>query len=99
MSTTRRCCSTRQAEAAAHERFDQIKDYYESRRSVYARDPAHCNYKPLPPEELYLDARRIRAGAGQDGDRAVHAIRRAGGGGQDRGLRRRSGAQFLARAQ
>ncbi len=43
-----------QAEAAAHERFDQIKDYYESRRSVFARDPANCNYKPLPPNELYL---------------------------------------------
>ncbi|WP_374547078.1 transcription-repair coupling factor [Rhodoblastus sp.] len=45
-----------QAEAAAKERFDQIRDYYESRRSVYARDPANCNYKPLPPDELYLSA-------------------------------------------
>jgi transcription-repair coupling factor (superfamily II helicase) len=43
-----------QAEAAASERFAQIKDYYESRRGVYSSDPAHCNYKPLPPDELYL---------------------------------------------
>jgi transcription-repair coupling factor (superfamily II helicase) len=50
-----------QAEAAASERFDQIKDYYEARRSVYARDPAHCNYKPLPPDELYLSADEFKA--------------------------------------
>ncbi|WP_296709456.1 transcription-repair coupling factor [Rhodoblastus sp.] len=50
-----------QAEAAAGERFDQIKDYYEARRSVYARDPAHCNYKPLPPDELYLSADEFKA--------------------------------------
>ncbi len=43
-----------QGEAAAHERFAQIQDYYKSRRSVYASDPAGSNYKPLPPDELYL---------------------------------------------
>ncbi|HUO55688.1 MAG TPA: CarD family transcriptional regulator, partial [Rhodoblastus sp.] len=43
-----------QDEAAAHERFAQIKDYYEARRSVFSTDPAHCNYKPLPPDALYL---------------------------------------------
>ncbi len=45
-----------QAEAAAGERFAQIADYYEARRSIFARDPAECNYKPLPPEELYFTA-------------------------------------------
>ena len=43
-----------QAPAAADERFAQIKDYYEARRSAYAADTAKSNYKPLPPEELYL---------------------------------------------
>jgi transcription-repair coupling factor (superfamily II helicase) len=43
-----------QTEAAAAERFAQIKDYYDARRTAYAQDPAHSNYKPLPPEELYF---------------------------------------------
>ena len=43
-----------QAAAAASERFVQIKEYYDARREVFARDPAHCNYKPLPREDLYL---------------------------------------------
>ncbi|WP_298352695.1 transcription-repair coupling factor [Rhodoblastus sp.] len=43
-----------QAEAAAHERFAQIQDYYESRRGLYAGDPTSSNYKPLPPDELYM---------------------------------------------
>ncbi len=43
-----------QVEAAASERFAQITDYYDARREVFSRDPAHCNYKPLPPDALYL---------------------------------------------
>ncbi len=43
-----------QVEAAATERFAQIKDYYDARRTAFAQDPKHCNYKPLPPGELYF---------------------------------------------
>ena len=43
-----------QAEASASERFAQIKDYYEARRTAYMQDQVHSNYKPLPPDELYL---------------------------------------------
>src|SRR5271166_4014954 len=50
-----------QSEAVAAERFAQIKDYYEARRSVYSRDPATCNYKPLPPEELYFTPEEFSA--------------------------------------
>ncbi len=39
---------------AANERQAQIADYYEARKSAYDLDPARCNYKPLPPAELYL---------------------------------------------
>ncbi len=54
-----------QIEAAASERFAQIKDYYEARREVFSRDPAHCNYKPLPPDELYLAPEEFSAGLAQ----------------------------------
>ncbi len=50
-----------QSEAVAAERFAQIKDYYDARRSVYSRDPATCNYKPLPPEELYFTPEEFSA--------------------------------------
>ena len=43
-----------QADAATHERFEQIADYYTARRDAYAQNPATANYKPLPPDELYL---------------------------------------------
>ena len=39
---------------ATHERFEQIADYYTARRDAYAQNPATANYKPLPPDELYL---------------------------------------------
>ncbi|WP_294540177.1 transcription-repair coupling factor [uncultured Rhodoblastus sp.] len=50
-----------QAEAVAAERFNQIQDYYDARRAVYARDPAQCNYKPLPPEQLYFTPEQFSA--------------------------------------
>jgi transcription-repair coupling factor (superfamily II helicase) len=43
-----------QAEAAASERFAQIADYYDARRTAFTHDQANSNYKPLPPDELYL---------------------------------------------
>src|SRR5215468_11158828 len=42
------------AEDAAHERFAQIKDYYEARKDALEADRAGTLYKPLPPEKLYL---------------------------------------------
>jgi len=43
-----------QDEEAARERLAQIADYYTARKSAYDADPAHCNYKPLEPQALYL---------------------------------------------
>ncbi len=88
-----------QAEAAAHERFDQIKDYYEfPPQRLFARSRT-LQLQAAAARGALSRRGRIRAGAGQDGDRAVHAVRSARRRGQDRGLRRRSGAQLLARAQ
>ncbi|HXY58724.1 MAG TPA: transcription-repair coupling factor [Methylocystis sp.] len=39
---------------AARERLAQIADYYDARKFAYDADPAHCNYKPIEPEALYL---------------------------------------------
>ena len=68
-----------QAEAAAHERFALIKDYYEARRTAYQQNPATSNYKPLAPGELYFapDEFSEKLGARDDGE--AHALRRAGG--------------------
>jgi transcription-repair coupling factor (superfamily II helicase) len=41
------------AEDAARERFDQIADYYEARKSALA-EGVTPPYKPLPPERLYV---------------------------------------------
>jgi len=41
------------AEDAAHERFDQIKDYYDT-RSQALKDGLTPVYKPLPPDRLYI---------------------------------------------
>ncbi|MET0632375.1 MAG: transcription-repair coupling factor [Xanthobacteraceae bacterium] len=42
------------AEDAAHERFAQIKDYYDARRQALAQRGSGPPYHPLPPERLYL---------------------------------------------
>ena len=44
------------AEDVARERFAQIADYYAARRAAYLEDPANADYRPLPPERLYLAA-------------------------------------------
>ncbi len=38
------------AEEAAHERLEQIADYYEARRSTLDQDGSSAPYKPLPPD-------------------------------------------------
>ncbi|MEW6436100.1 MAG: transcription-repair coupling factor [Pseudomonadota bacterium] len=43
-------------EEAATERFAQISDYYDARKSAHDADPANSPYKPLPPDRLYLPA-------------------------------------------
>ena len=87
-----------QAEAAAHERFEQIKDYYDARRRPFREIRRIAITSRCRPTSS-ISRGRIRAGAGQGGDGAFLALRRARRR-QDRDrLRRRSGAQFLARAQ
>jgi len=55
------------AEDAAHERFGQIKDYYEARQQALSHRDSGPPYKPLPPERLYLGEaewrERLAAGA------------------------------------
>ncbi|MGA3302651.1 MAG: transcription-repair coupling factor [Methylovirgula sp.] len=48
------------AEDAASSRLAHIADYYDARKSAYDADPAHSNYKPLPPDALYLSASQWR---------------------------------------
>ncbi len=43
-------------EEAAHERLEQVADYYEARKEAHDLNPAHSNYKPLEPSALYLTA-------------------------------------------
>jgi transcription-repair coupling factor (superfamily II helicase) len=42
---------------AAKERFAQIKDYHEARRTAYDADPGRAPYKPLAADALYLAPR------------------------------------------
>jgi transcription-repair coupling factor (superfamily II helicase) len=42
------------AEDAAHERLEQIADYYAARKQALDEQGAASPYKPLPPERLYL---------------------------------------------
>jgi transcription-repair coupling factor (superfamily II helicase) len=55
------------AEDAAHERFAQIKDYYDARKDALEADRAGTLYKPLPPDKLYIGEtewkQRLEAGA------------------------------------
>src|SRR5207302_3948512 len=42
------------AEEAAHERLDQIADYYQARQDALTQSAGGAPYKPLPPDRLYL---------------------------------------------
>ncbi|MGB7036626.1 MAG: CarD family transcriptional regulator, partial [Xanthobacteraceae bacterium] len=42
------------AEEAAHERLEQIADYYQARKETLDNTDGGAPYKPLPPERLYL---------------------------------------------
>ncbi len=42
------------AEEAAHERLEQIADYYQARKEALDNTDGSAPYKPLPPERLYL---------------------------------------------
>ena len=44
-----------QIREAASERFVQIEDYYDARKTKHDASPANSNYKPLKPGALYLD--------------------------------------------
>ena len=48
------------ADEAAQQRLDQIADYYAARKAAYDEDPAKANYRPLPPERLYLTPEQWR---------------------------------------
>ena len=52
-------------EDAAHERFEQIADYYGARLAAYEDDPAKADYRPLKPDRLYLERGGISSAAGE----------------------------------
>jgi len=49
------------AEEAAHERLDQIADYYQARKDALTQSAGGAPYKPLPPDRLYLAEAEWRA--------------------------------------
>ena len=49
------------ADEAAHQRLEQIADYYAARKAAYDEDPAKANYRPLPPNRLYVKSEELRA--------------------------------------
>ena len=49
------------AEEAAHERLEQIADYYQARKEPLAQSAGGTPYKPLPPDRLYLAETEWRA--------------------------------------
>ena len=51
------------AEEAADARFALIADYYAARKTANETDPAHADYRPLKPNRLYLDGRRMARAA------------------------------------
>src|SRR5215467_12033268 len=50
-----------QDENAAHERIEQIKDYYNARVEAQNQPGSGALYRPLPPERLYLTETEWRA--------------------------------------
>jgi transcription-repair coupling factor (superfamily II helicase) len=49
------------AEEAAHERLNQIADYYQARKEAMDQAGGGAPYKPLPPDRLYLAEAEWRA--------------------------------------
>ena len=49
------------AEEAAHERLEQIADYYQARKDALTQSAGGAPYKPLPPDRLYLAEAEWRA--------------------------------------
>ena len=48
------------AEEAAVERLAQVADSYAARRAAFVEDAVKADYKPLPPDRLYLSAEEWR---------------------------------------
>ena len=59
----------------------------------------HCNYKPLPPDELYLVAEEFAQALAKAATARFTPFAAPEGAAKSHRLRRRSGAQFRARAQ
>ena len=98
MSRTRRVVLDARAEEAADARFAQIADYYAARKTGNETDPAHADYRPLKPDRLYLDARRMARAARGRPARAADAVRGRAGRARRHRLRRPGRARLRARA-
>ncbi|THD42868.1 MAG: transcription-repair coupling factor [Bradyrhizobium sp.] len=48
-------------------RFAQIEDYYSARRTALQEDPVKADYRPLPPDRLYLTADEFAASLARGG--------------------------------
>jgi transcription-repair coupling factor (superfamily II helicase) len=49
------------ADEAAQQRLEQIADHYSARKAANEEDAAKANYRPLPPDRLYLTPDEWRA--------------------------------------
>ena len=85
------------AEDAAQARFAQIADYYAARRSALQEDPANSDYRPLPPDRLYLTADEFAGAARRRAAGAADAVRGAARRAQRLRLRRPCRPRLRAR--
>ena len=87
------------AEDAAHERFAQIKDYYEARRQALAQRGSGPPYHPLPPDRLYLAEAEWRERLERSQTGTADAVCGAGRAGPGHRRRHQAGPQFRRRAR
>lgn len=82
------------ADAALNERLTEIADYYAARKQQHDADPDDSNYKPLPPQDLYLTGEEWRERLGKRAHLAAHPFEVATGGGESVDLGARAGRNF-----
>ena len=82
-------------EDAARERIKQTTDYYEARKEALSEGVTPL-YKPLPPDRLYVTARRMGGAAEGVEARAHQSLRGAGGARTSSRSARAPGRNFAA---
>ena len=89
-----------QADEVRDHRLEAIADFYAARHNVTGAARAGAPvYRPVRPEQLYLDNLEWQAGAARAAGRPAVALRLAGGRRRPVRRRRPAGAQFRRRAR